>query len=724
MKTRVVGIGEIVLDHVFEFTRGRGYYRGCRGGGSVGNVVSNLSALGVQTSFVGVGGKDKSFEVCRRDFESLHVDVDGLRQLNNRISRQIFEELGGDIVKSESLHSFSGRCPVCEKQLNELQVAHFSDISNTPNIDLGPDTILCFDRLTRNRLELVHAARQSGASAILDLGRTSFFRWIPTMRLTSYLKEFDLVQCTATVAQSIVRRLEFSSIVELVGQTRLPTLLVTMGRHGLSIVGQSNTGSICSFDLPAVKNIEVYDDSGAGDALLSNIILRLIQGGMTNRTENPILFPAYLIADFAESLLDKLRPVLTTMGARGHLPGRMAGGVFGDDSLIGCPIEGLREIIKSNKGDSCAICGQSDEISGVPQLKEGKVQERLKSIKRIGARRNVSLLIDRAFHAAESLGVEKAREWINGAGERVITVGTGGSFSAAVFVSYLLNSSGRWLSVSMKPQEVIRLRPKADCFVIFSYSGRTPDCAAVIKDIHARNAGKIILMTLRRESELGDLLNPGKGDTVFMYGSSASAGRKSKGERGFVSIAGTISPCACILAASVGRGKMEHLFEICNAVALDEELRSSAVQLAKRYKSSPKIAIFGSGWAWPAVIDLESKLCEGGIIGAQVHETKDFSHGRFISVFGHEREYAGSIFLSSGQRGSYEEMLGSVLSSTFPMTVIESSERGEYGGFELLVRVQFFSHWLSNSLGIDLSRPADPIPPRGLSLYRWDKGLN
>ena len=40
------------------------------------------------------------------------------------------------------------------------------------------------------------------------------------------------------------------------------------------------------------------------------------------------------------------------------------------------------------------------------------------------------------------------------------------------------------------------------------------------------------------------------------------------------------------------------------------------------------------GWGWPALIDLESKIVEGGICTIELSELKNYTHGRYINTFG------------------------------------------------------------------------------------------
>jgi hypothetical protein len=122
------------------------------------------------------------------------------------------------------------------------------------------------------------------------------------------------------------------------------------------------------------------------------------------------------------------------------------------------------------------------------------------------------------------------------------------------------------------------------------------------------------------------------------------------------------------------------------------------------------------------MIDLESKLTEADLAVTRLHEAKDFSHGRFISVLDHQPRPA-ALVVGVGPPTSYEEVLLAILRDHCVAVEMRSPEREVLGACDLLIRGQHFVQELGRSLGRDISRP-ERIPADGLLLYRWKGPLD
>jgi hypothetical protein len=208
---------------------------------------------------------------------------------------------------------------------------------------------------------------------------------------------------------------------------------------------------------------------------------------------------------------------------------------------------------------------------------------------------------------------------------------------------------------------------------------------------------------------------------VISYGHPDAAGNT---ERGFVSIAGTVSPAALWTAAVSPRSEIVELArDLPTAVA--EDLKA-AERLAAAIEAEAPVAVFGGGLAWPAMHDMESKFVEGDLGELQVHEAKDFSHGRFVSVLTPERSQRMAVLFGVGPPSDYEVLLQDTLQESagedFLPVALLTERPGLPGALELLSRVQFFATHCAQLLGRDISRP-EWIPPAGLELYRWRGGL-
>ena len=196
-------------------------------------------------------------------------------------------------------------------------------------------------------------------------------------------------------------------------------------------------------------------------------------------------------------------------------------------------------------------------------------------------------------------------------------------------ISALIGRYGRSLCQPLRPNDYVALGVRTDTVVVVTYSGGSQDCAEVIRRARELGAGRVILVTGAPEPTLAELLDRGQGDLLITYGASQS-GHRSRPEGGFVSIAGVLAPAAVWTAAAIGPHR---LTEVAMAVEAARHLdRALAERLADSVRGGASIAVLTHGLAWPAALDIESKMTEGDLTDVQLHEVKDFSHGRFMSV--------------------------------------------------------------------------------------------
>jgi fructoselysine-6-P-deglycase FrlB-like protein len=373
----------------------------------------------------------------------------------------------------------------------------------------------------------------------------------------------------------------------------------------------------------------------------------------------------------------------------------------------------IRSLLEPDK--PCPFCGWEEHA--------GELHHRIHvTTKRVGAKTNVGWLLRRTFLAIERKeALQSCRTILQSASGNAFAVGTGGSFPVAVFLSHLFAEYGRLFVQPVRPFDYLRSRASVSHVFVVSYSGSTADCGEVICDAKARGVKSIILVTRASKPKLGELLDTAADDVVVSYGRKMPGGDGVPMERGFVSISGTVTPCALWTAAAVGSFAMAQLARELDSMD-DEKLRSAAERMASALKANPHqpIPVFGGGFAWPAMFDIESKFVEGGLGNVQFHEVKDFSHGRFISVMSTCRE-STALFLLVGNPHPYEMLLLESLPRNRVIT-IQSHQNGIVGALELLIRVQFFIQLCGEKLGKDISRPTH-LPREGLRLYHWNQGL-
>jgi fructoselysine-6-P-deglycase FrlB-like protein len=398
--------------------------------------------------------------------------------------------------------------------------------------------------------------------------------------------------------------------------------------------------------------------------------------------------------DAIASSLSQMTHVLANVGARGHLPPLKQQTSRHLAWLKGLTVSELQ--LAAEKG-ICPVCEARPRHFG-PTIPPAR--------RRATLRRTVAELLTRAFNALDRRDEIVRCKRVMESTRTAYVVGTGGSYPAAVYIAQLLNERCG-PAVPIRPFDFVELGRRVDTVVVISYSGSTPDCKLVIERAKELEVGTIVIVTGRLEAPLKSLLR--SGDYLISHSDKGT-------ERGFVSVAGTVAPCVLWAAAAFSNTEMTHF-----ARALSEpiEFRYDYIrQIGETLKSYKTIDVLGGGWAWPAIVDFETKLTEGGLGTAHIHEEKDFSHGRFILVLQEPRLSSAKLLFSIGVESSYRTALREALKEKGPLITVQSDHGGGLGGLEVLIKTQFLVRAIADYIGRDISKPAH-IPPVGLSLYRW-----
>lgn len=453
-----------------------------------------------------------------------------------------------------------------------------------------------------------------------------------------------------------------------------------------------------------------------------------------------VVSAAIMTTQVAASLARRLGVERQEVHSALRVPLRVVGDELGDVSIAGQPAGGrpspLEEIIRDEvvrrlgdrrvgstavpterfdgpipltalvvREDRCPLCGL--------RLAEPTVA-RTPDRRRAGISHNLGWLRRRALNAADKpSALAAARQLLDWRGTAYV-VASGGSAIAGNYISQVLRERSELFATDAFPSDYVKTGVRTDALVLVSYSGHTPDHVPVIRRARALGVERIALICRTHQPRLQDELGPG--GLVVAYGNSRNT---DKAERGFVSLAATVAPCALMLAAAAGPASLEPLATGGLAASVETGRRLGAL-----LRDSYELHVLGSGYCRPAMLDLESKWVEGDLGPVTVHQSKDFSHGRFMSLLAAERR-AAPLMLSVGDDPYEAELLSTLLDEhrasedlvALPCR-LQTQQKGLLGALELLIAVQEVAAWAGHEIGKDLSRP-ERIDPGGLRLYWW-----
>ena len=236
----------------------------------------------------------------------------------------------------------------------------------------------------------------------------------------------------------------------------------------------------------------------------------------------------------------------------------------------------------------------------------------------------------------------------------------------------------------------------------FSYSGVSNDILYALKQ---NTAIKQYIVTKGDESKILSKYDKAQ---IISYGKKSGNSVK---ERGFLSFEGVLSPCSLFAKLYYEQLNIKDNFEKFVDDRIDfwniyfeEYFKNNKNKLKNILDKKGLIDVFIGDNSECAGYDLESKIVESGIYRVELHEKKNFSHGRFITLEHYEPDTI--IYLKNKNISKYEQSLLKYLNMfDDKLIIIESKYDKIIGEFDLLIAIQYFIKNISKLLNIDLSKP-------------------
>ena len=722
MTKSILGSGLLAVDHIFlAEEKGRSpkkiKYLGSAGGGSIPNTLCLLSLLGYKTYIFGLTGNDESEKIIKNEFRLFGVNYDNLIKRGDRKDFRLTRQFS-HLILLDGTHRFKKYCLSCGTKFNRNYNINKSDFNY--KIEKLADTInlLLLDRANEATLSLAKMIKKHERKIAYDLSFSSYGPYFE--KIKSIIELCDLVKVNDKTFQKIMGSNDNASIMRWrENYPDIDYLLVTNSEKG--VYGYANINNKRTiFHFNAIPYDHVKDTSGAGDiffAIVASELLlkkppstleefkRKIDLGQALASLNCTLYGARALQ---RTFLNQKVSSKEILNSANFIRERgKAGNSF--SPAIGLP-KPISEPYRLSKLNGCNICGS------ISMNKRMKINLRL--------RRSTSLTIHKSLISAPwtmKTSFELGKTYRNNIQEirlnNALLVGSGGSFSASIFGEILyLHSLGK-LAKAITPFEFEGLNKiDSDTIVWFiSHGGSNTDILGAALYAKEIEHSKSIILTGNKNSKLADLANQYKWKKIFIQSQ----------ERNFVSIIGFLSQISALSAILATNEELEKLDEFFS----EESLRSffnSSIKIMKSlaYKISnnsdvvDNIHIVGlaRGWGWPALIDLESKIIEGGICTIEMAELKNFTHGRYINTFGRKNRYA--ILMKTPSDAELVNYIVKRFKRRVPYSVLQTDKNGIIGSIELIIKSIFLAYYLGQIAKKDILKPK--YPPEAKGLYSWE----
>jgi D-beta-D-heptose 7-phosphate kinase/D-beta-D-heptose 1-phosphate adenosyltransferase len=233
--------------------------------GGAGNVVRNLSVLGVETSFCGVIGKDNEGTELKRLVKELPKTTDLLIEDTHRPTTQKIRYLAHNqqILRADNEATFPLSFDL-QEQVRQYFQAQLSVSDGIIFSDYGkgmlPPSLL---------KELFALAKQAGKPIIVDPKGLDYSIYYGATVLTPNLRELSqAARMPVSTDEQVVE-----AALSLINKYAINAILVTRSEQGMSLIRADQK----PFHIPT-HAIEVFDVSGAGDTVIAAFSAALVSG--------------------------------------------------------------------------------------------------------------------------------------------------------------------------------------------------------------------------------------------------------------------------------------------------------------------------------------------------------------------------------------------------------------------------------------------------------------
>lgn len=720
---RVIGVGLISVDNLFVVRKGtfgehsetEGVspkekwpcrYIGSHGGGSASNTVCILSKLGFDAAAFGVIGTDPGAKLVYDEFKQFGVNIDHTAQTEGT-TRQFTQLI------FPGYHEFQSVCPICGNHLPRAPMLGEREQSLAKELvaEVAQRDVLHIDRSNRLTLKLVDAAYSAGKLVSFDFGYQSY--WGDIDRVSEIIRRTRILKTSRAAARTFLSRTGKKDFREI-----NPNLLVnitTLGGKGAEVTYNSENGIKSEF-LPPFALDRVVDQAGAGDAFQAGLLYGLSKGGFG-------FSESYVPESIMQGALGMARGLAglacTDYGSRGYFLRKLDEPDFESSILsdISALVKGeyvaspadadllfseKRNLILNNR--SCGVCGQP-LLRSSTTLYEAKIDSTPWSMT-----------------SSYQAGISSKKTMSSNAANRVYLVGSGASFCVALLGAILLNQFTDAFAIPTTPYDYVALSKPESSIILISFGGNNPDIISALKRARDAASREIHVITGSSRSQLAREAQSIQNAFLHLTSSKLS-------DSGFVSTQGMLS-CASLLVGFLAKSfgfdseQLLNFFNHQNMITMFSQAKADVAnsmvepwQAFDEMSSPPHLVVLGSGWAWPAVADFESKITEGAVCTIEISELKNYTHGRYLNAYRNKESRVFVLFeLPSDNR--LIRFLKEKLSNDFPVITLTSKLSPPIGTLDLMIRGLYLSSEISKRINLDIAK-AKHFPKESRGLFSW-----
>lgn len=314
--------------------------------------------------------------------------------------------------------------------------------------------------------------------------------------------------------------------------------------------------------------------------------------------------------------------------------------------------------------------------------------------------------IPNAYHWAVSLDIKLLKATISRlTAHSLICVGSGGSFTAASFQSFLHESNTGRLSYASPPYQLLSKQNviRNAGISVLSAEGKNKDVLGCFQYLLASEPQDLMALTLRSDSPLNQM----SVDSNF----ATSIGYSMPWEKdGYLATNSLIATCVLLYRAY--QGSFKHLLPECppdvesllgECVEINVSNKANFLKSLGNDRTKAFLVVTGQS-GQIAGIDLESRIAESALGTCQVVDFRSFAHGRHLWASHNENNAACIVIWSDEDKHLYENFSEAV-SGSIPTLSIKLKGQQYLRQLASVIAIVQLIKDLSDIHGIDPGQP-------------------
>jgi hypothetical protein len=556
-----------------------------------------------------------------------------------------------------------------------------------------------FGNVSKSFREIMYIIEEKEGKICLDLGHIAAFRYVLVPDLKEMLtRKYYMVNLNVKVANYLVKRFGYTDYKELKQIFQTDILIITKGKEEIEIIGKDYDYILKNNNI----NYNEKDPTGAGDLLFSHyIVANIIKNNKMEKGENiaknngdNVIFTKQELEEIYDNANREIYNLVSKLGAR-----------------IGVEVKKPNEEFLKNENN----------IDGEEKItKERNIHKLKNAIDKLEERVESALV---EYNEKSEAGLELLKDLEDNKNQKYICIGSGGSSIPSEYTKTIINNTFGVDIQTMFPKEYLETNTEKYMehldLICFSYSGSSPEIVQLLNGKY----NKTYIVTKANEEDLKISLKENNVDISKIR--IISYNNQSTKERGFLSIEGIIVPSLIVhmLIKNIKKEKMIKVFKEQlekQREKVEKYFKENNEQLKRAFKKNNIIDIYYDNYTKPIMCDLESKIVETGIFRCTIHEKKNFSHGRFITLEKYPSDV--QIYLKLKKDTKYDnELLKYLKIYSKNLIILESDEENDNEILELLIYSQLFIYEISKLLKKDLSNP--DYSEDSMKIYRYNKEI-